>query len=181
LKKLLMISMLLFVAAGSYMMHSVSQKNTKAKEVQVHKPAKKILSAKTVEKKEDSSAEISQKDKKLLAHLVHAEAKGEPYEGKVAVARVVLNRVEHKEFPDTVKEVIYEKNAFSPVQNGSIHKPYDKESYKAVQDAVEDKEEASDNSKEEELLYFYNPDTATSNWITTREVIRTIGNHAFAI
>jgi len=52
----------------------------------------------------------------LLAHLVHAEAKGEPFAGKVAVAKVVLNRGDHKKFPDTVKGVIYEKNAFSPVQ-----------------------------------------------------------------
>lgn len=118
---------------------------------------------------------LSKKEKNLLARLVHAEAKGEPYVGKVAVATVVLNRVEHKEFPDTVKEVIYEKNAFEPVSNGSINEPADKESVKAVQDAIQNK------GNNDELLYFYNPDTATSDWILTRKVVKTIGNHSFAI
>ena len=122
---------------------------------------------------------ISSEDIKLLARLVHAEAKGEPYIGKVAVATVVLNRVEHHQFPDTVKEVIYEKNAFEPVLNGSINEPADQESLKAVHDALTDQE--SVQGKNEDLLYFYNPETATSDWILTRKVIKTIGNHAFAI
>ncbi|WP_413465950.1 cell wall hydrolase [Metabacillus litoralis] len=118
---------------------------------------------------------ISKEEQSLLARLVHAEAKGEPYIGKVAVANVVLNRVEHEQFPDTVKEVIYEKNAFEPVQNDSIKKPADKEAYKAVTDALALKE------SDDESLYFYNPDTATSDWIRTRNVTKIIGNHAFAI
>jgi N-acetylmuramoyl-L-alanine amidase len=123
----------------------------------------------------DHSQTISNEEKKLLARLVHAEAKGEPYVGKVAVAAVVLNRVEHKQFPDTIKEVIFEKNAFEPVQNDSIHEPADNEAFKAVQEALVDQE------NDDGSLYFYNPDTATSDWILTREVIKTIGNHAFAI
>ncbi|MFC0560594.1 cell wall hydrolase [Halalkalibacter alkalisediminis] len=118
---------------------------------------------------------ISDKEKKLLAQLVHAEAKGEPYVGKVAVATVVLNRVEHEEFPDTIAEVIYEENAFEPVQNDSINEPADKDAYKAVTEAL------LDQGNEEEALFFYNPDTTTSDWIFTREVIKIIGNHAFAI
>lgn len=121
------------------------------------------------------SATISKDEKKLLAQLVHAEAKGEPYVGKVAVAEVVLNRVDHDQFPDTIKQVIYQENAFEPVSNNSINEPADKEAYKAVQDAL------TENDENDELLYFYNPDTATSDWIQTREVIKTIGNHAFAI
>lgn len=118
---------------------------------------------------------ISKEELSLLARLVHAEAKGEPYKGKVAVATVVLNRVEHEQFPDTIEEVVYEENAFEPVSNDSIEKPADEESYKAVKDALAVK------GKNEELLYFYNPETATSDWIRSREVVKTIGNHAFAI
>ncbi|AND39654.1 cell wall hydrolase [Cytobacillus oceanisediminis] len=118
---------------------------------------------------------IKEEEKKLLARLVQAEAKGEPFEGKVAVADVVLNRVEHEQFPDTVKDVIYQKNAFEPVQNGSINEPASNEAVQAVETALVDKEQ------NEELLYFYNPETATSQWIFSREVVKKIGNHAFAI
>jgi N-acetylmuramoyl-L-alanine amidase len=118
---------------------------------------------------------IDEEEKKLLARLVHAEAEGEPYDGKVAVANVVLNRVENEQFPDTVKDVIYQKNAFEPVQNGSINEPANQEAVEAVEEAL------TDQGKDEELLYFYNPDTATSDWIFTREVVKTIGNHSFAI
>ncbi|CAI9389051.1 MULTISPECIES: cell wall hydrolase [Bacillaceae] len=133
-----------------------------------------------VDKKEnvkasDESANLTNNEKNLLARLVHAEAKGEPFAGKVAVADVVLNRVENKQFPDSVESVIYEKNAFQPVQNGSIQKKADKESRKAVEEALK-------NGKEnKELLYFYNPDTATSDWIFSRTVVKRIGNHAFSI
>ncbi|WP_026581454.1 cell wall hydrolase [Bacillus sp. J33] len=118
---------------------------------------------------------IKEEEKKLLARLVQAEAKGEPFEGKVAVADVVLNRVEHEQFPDSVKDVIYQKNAFEPVQNGSINEPASNEAIKAVEKALIDKENNG------ELLYFYNPETATSEWIFSREVVKKIGNHSFAI
>lgn len=117
---------------------------------------------------------VNEEEKKLLARLVHAEAEGEPFVGKVAVAEVVLNRVEHEKFPDTIEEVIYQENAFEPVQNGSINEPANTESLKAV-------EEALTEPQEEEALFFFNPDTATSDWIFSREVIKTIGNHSFAI
>ncbi|HZH62562.1 MAG TPA: cell wall hydrolase [Metabacillus sp.] len=135
----------------------------------------KVNSPMTLIEKKDNSLTVSNEEKNLLARLVHAEAKGEPYVGKVAVATVVLNRVEHKQFPDTIEEVIYEKNAFEPVLNGSINEPADKEAIKAVQEAL------ADQGNDDELLYFYNPETATSDWILTREVIKTVGNHAFAI
>ncbi|WP_409300051.1 cell wall hydrolase [Peribacillus sp. SCS-155] len=131
-----------------------------------------------IHKKEADSLEsrfIKSEDKNLLARLVHAEAKGEPFAGKVAVATVVLNRVQHKQFPDTIKEVIYQKNAFEPVMNGSIHEPANKESYEAVEEALQEQ------GKDNELLYFYNPKTATSQWIFSRKVVKKIGNHSFAI
>ncbi|MBD1380404.1 cell wall hydrolase [Metabacillus arenae] len=117
---------------------------------------------------------LSEQDMGLLARIVHAEAKGEPYKGKVAVATVVLNRVKHEQFPDSIEEVIYQENAFEPVANGSIHEPADEASKKAVQEALAYQMEESD------LVYFYNPDIATSDWIFSREVTMTIGNHVFA-
>ncbi|MDT8860771.1 cell wall hydrolase [Alkalihalobacillus sp. MEB130] len=123
----------------------------------------------------DAALIISDEEMDLLAQLVHAEAKGEPYDGKVAVATVVLNRIEHDEFPDTVEEVIYEKNAFEPVQNNSIYEPADQDSYDAVEEALLDRDDEGD------VVFFYNPETATSDWIFTREVVKVIGNHAFAI
>ncbi|WP_164669334.1 cell wall hydrolase [Virgibacillus doumboii] len=121
---------------------------------------------------------VSQEDKELMAKLVHAEAKGEPYAGKVAVATVVLNRVDHKEFPDTIEGVIYEKvkghYAFTPVQNGAINQGYNAEDMRAVNEAVAFRGQGSGS------IYFYNPETAKSDWILSRETTVTIGNHRFA-
>ncbi|TXC92979.1 cell wall hydrolase [Metabacillus litoralis] len=125
--------------------------------------------------KTDQALSISKEEKALLARLVHAEAKGEPYVGKVAVANVVINRVEHEQFPDTVREVIYQKNAFQPVQNESIDEAADDEAENAVTEAL------ALNKSEDKSLYFYNPDTATDEWIRTRDVTKVIGNHVFAI
>lgn len=122
---------------------------------------------------------MSAEEKVLLARLVEAEAKGESYEGKVAVATVVLNRVDSPEFPDSITNVIYEvvgdAYAFSPVQNGEINKPASNESIKAVKDA-QIRTDRLNNA-----VYFYNNEIATDEWIRTREVVKTIGNHVFAI
>lgn len=118
------------------------------------------------------------KDKELMAKLVHAEAKGEPYAGKVAVATVILNRVDHPEFPNTIKDVIYEKSggyyAFTPVQNGEINGGYTTEDMRAVNEAIAFRGQGNGS------IYFYNPKTAVSDWIRTRDVTITIGNHKFA-
>jgi N-acetylmuramoyl-L-alanine amidase len=123
-------------------------------------------------------ASISAADRDLLARLVYAEAKGESYAGKVAVATVVLNRVDHPDFPDTVKGVIYEQisghYAFTPVQNGAINQTADAESKRAVNEAL------AFRGKGQGSIYFYNPRTAKSDWILSREVTITIGNHRFA-
>lgn len=124
------------------------------------------------------AANVSSADQDLLARLVRAEAIGEPYAGKVAVATVVLNRVASSEFPDTIKSVIYQKSngyyAFTPVQNGAINKPADAESKKAVKEALAFRGQGNGS------LFFYNPNTAVSKWIFSREVTVTIGNHRFA-
>lgn len=123
-------------------------------------------------------ATISAADKDLMARLVRAEAVGEPYAGKVAVAVVVLNRVKSNQFPNTVPGVIYEKSngyyAFTPVQNGEINKPADAESKKAVNEAI------ALGGQGNGSLFFYNPKTATSDWVATRQATVTIGNHHFA-
>jgi N-acetylmuramoyl-L-alanine amidase len=117
-------------------------------------------------------------EKELLANLVHAEAQGEPYAGKVAVATVVLNRVDADEFPNTVRGVIYEKvaghYAFSPVLDGTINEGYTEEEMKAVNEAMAFRGQGNGS------LYFYNPQTATSDWVFSRDTILTIGNHRFA-
>jgi N-acetylmuramoyl-L-alanine amidase len=121
---------------------------------------------------------ISAQEKDLFARLVEAEAKGESYEGKVAVATVVLNRVDSSEFPDTVtgviNEVVGDAYAFSPVQNGEINKPASDDSIRAVEEALTRQDRLND------CIYFYNPEIATDTWITTREVVKTVGNHVFA-
>jgi len=124
------------------------------------------------------SAMISESDKDLMAQLVSAEAKGESYAGKVAVATVILNRVDSIKFPNTVKGVIYQQvdghYAFTPVQNGAINKPADAQSKKAVEEALAYRGQGNGS------LYFYNPNTSTSGWIWSREVTVVIGNHRFA-
>jgi N-acetylmuramoyl-L-alanine amidase len=121
----------------------------------------------------------SEEEKELLARIVHAESKGEPYAGKVAVATVILNRVDNDIFPDSIKEVVYETSPggiyqFSPVANGEINKPADKESIKAAEEALAFRGDGNNS------LYFYNPAKTNDQWIRTRTVTKTIGNHVFA-
>ncbi len=125
------------------------------------------------------SSAISAEDKDLLSRLVEAEAKGEPYEGKVAVATVVLNRVASPEFPNSIHDVIYQPLGnggyeFTPVANGAINHPASNDSKRAVDEALANQNRSSD------ALYFYNPRTAKSDWLKTRQVTATIGNHVFA-
>jgi N-acetylmuramoyl-L-alanine amidase len=121
---------------------------------------------------------ISAADKDLMARLVHAEAGGEPYAGKVAVASVVLNRVNSSHFPNSVRGVIYQITkghyAFEPVQNGRINQPADAASKRAVNEAI------ALIGKGNGSLYFYNPKISTSSWIFSRPAIKRIGNHVFA-
>ncbi|GIN61801.1 hypothetical protein J27TS8_17940 [Robertmurraya siralis] len=129
--------------------------------------------------KETPGYKISSKEKDLLARLVEAEAKGESFEGKVAVATVVLNRVDSNQFPNSITNVIYEKvgnaYAFSPVQNGEINKQASEEATQAVEEALKSPDRLNN------ALYFYNPEIATDDWIRSRQIVKKIGNHVFAI
>ncbi|MGI8316328.1 cell wall hydrolase [Halobacillus mangrovi] len=116
---------------------------------------------------------LDESEKDLLARLVEAEAKGESYAGKVAVATVVLNRVESDRFPDTLYNVIYDGIQFSPVLNGTINNPASQESKKAVQEAL------NYQGFDRESLFFYNPGKASSDYLSNQEVTTVIGNHVF--
>ena len=98
------------------------------------------------------------------------------YEGQVAVAAVILNRVDHPSFPNTIAGVIYQPGAFTAVSDGQIDVPISHNStvYKACQDAMNGWDPSGG------AIYYYNPRTATSKWIYSRPVITTIGNHIFA-
>ncbi|MGN1033079.1 MAG: cell wall hydrolase [Intestinibacter sp.] len=110
----------------------------------------------------------------LLSKLVAAEARGESYQGQVAVAAVVLNRVQDSRFPDSIEDVIYQKNAFSVVKNGCINVQPTEESYKAAKDALYGNDPTND------AIYFWNPDISTCSWINTLNPHLRIGNHVFA-
>ncbi len=117
----------------------------------------------------------SNADIKLLARLVYGEARGESYTGQVAVAAVVLNRVKSSSFPNTISGVIYQPYAFTAVNDGQINLTPDQTAYNAARDAMNGWDPSGG------AIYYYNPKTASSSWIYSRETIVTIGNHVFAI
>ena len=127
------------------------------------------------ELRHDARAASYSEDVQLLARAVNGEARGEPYEGQVAVAAVILNRVNHSSFPNTIAEVIYQPGAFTAVSDGQINVPIDPNStvYKACQDALNGWDPSYG------AIYYFNPDTATSKWIWSRPLIVKIGKHRF--
>lgn len=114
-------------------------------------------------------------DIQLLARAINGEARGEPYEGQVAVGAVILNRVKHSSFPNTIAGVIYQSGAFTAVADGQINVPISEGAtvYKAAQDA-KNGWDPTDGA-----IYYFNPDTATNSWIWSRPLIKTIGKHRF--
>ncbi len=115
-------------------------------------------------------------DLELLAHLIHSEARGEPYIGQVAVGAVVLNRVNNPRFPNTVEEVIMAPGQFSVVAKGTFYLPPGETAYDAARDALAGVDPTGG------ALYFYNPRTARNlSWFLTLQKTITIGNHVFAI
>lgn len=117
----------------------------------------------------------STSDVQLLARAINGEARGEPYEGQVAVGAVILNRVKDSKFPNTIAGVIYESGAFTAVADGQINVPIDESStvVKAAQDALNGWDPTGG------AIYYFNPSTATNKWIWSRPVIKTIGKHRF--
>lgn len=109
----------------------------------------------------------------LLSRLVYGEARGESYSGQVAVAAVVLNRVKHSSFPNSVSGVIYQKGAFDAVSDGQINMTPDSTAKKAAQDAINGWDPSYG------AIYYFNPNTATNKWIWSRPMTVTIGKHRF--
>lgn len=109
----------------------------------------------------------------LLARIISAESRGEPYEGQVAVGAVILNRIAHPSFPNTLSGVIYQPGAFSCLYDGQIDEPVAASAEKAARDAINGWDPTGG------ALYYYNPNTATSAWIWSRPVLAVIGAHKF--
>ena len=122
---------------------------------------------------ESNSAAQGNGDVYLLARLISAEARGEPYQGQVAVGAVVLNRVDHPSFPNTMAGVIYQKGAFSCLDDGQFDQPIADSAYQAARDALNGADPSGG------AIYYFNPATATSKWIWSRPHLLTIGKHRF--
>lgn len=120
-----------------------------------------------------SSGGFSANDIQLMANAVYGEARGEPYIGQVAVAAVILNRLESEKFPQSVSGVIFQPGAFTAVTDGQIWLTPNATAKKAVMDAINGWDPSNG------CLYYFNPDTATSKWIWSRPQVKRIGKHIF--
>lgn len=121
------------------------------------------------------AASSNTSDIQLMARAINGEARGEPYEGQVAVGAVILNRVKDSRFPNSISGVIYQSGAFTAVADGQINVSIDKGStvYKAAQDAMNGWDPTGG------CIYYFNPATATNKWIWSRPLVKTIGKHRF--
>ncbi len=120
-----------------------------------------------------SGSTASNNDVYLLARAINGEARGEPYSGQVAVGAVILNRVKHPSFPNTVAGVIYQPGAFTAVDDGQIDAAMTSSCERAARDALNGWDPTGG------AIYYYNPVTATNKWIRSRPIILTIGKHVF--
>ena len=133
----------------------------------------KTLKALGITNGDSSFSGYDSNDYELLARTISAEARGESYLGQVAVGAVILNRIEHPSFPDTLSGVIYQKGAFSCLLDGQFYEPIADSAYSAARDAINGLDPSGG------AIYYYNPATATNKWIRSRPVITTIGKHTF--
>ena len=120
-----------------------------------------------------SSAATNDANVELLARLISAEARGEPYAGQVAVGAVVINRTRHPSFPSTISGVIYQRGAFSCIDDGQFYQPIADSAYRAARQALAGSDPTGG------AIYYYNPAKTTNKWIWSRPVIVTIGSHRF--
>ena len=135
----------------------------------------KALGISTSNSGQSGTSSYSDSDLMLLARLIYGEARGESYVGQVAVGAVVLNRIKSASFPNTMAGVIYQRYAFTAVEDGQINLTPNATAKKAAEDAMNGWDPSYG------ALYYYNPATATSQWIFSRKTLTTIGNHVFAI
>lgn len=118
---------------------------------------------------------FSESDVGLLASIISAESRGEPYEGQVAVGAVIMNRIAHPSFPNTLSGVIYQDGAFSCLYDGGINAPVTDSAYQAAREAINGSDPTGG------AIYYYNPAKTTNKWIWSRQVVATIGAHRFAV
>jgi N-acetylmuramoyl-L-alanine amidase len=119
------------------------------------------------------SSNSGSSDVNLLARIISAEARGEPYIGQVAVGAVVLNRIKHPSFPNSMAGVIYQPGAFTAVTDGQFNKPVSESAYRAARDAINGWDPSGG------AIYYFNPAKASSKWIWSRPLIVVIGTHRF--
>ena len=122
-----------------------------------------------------NNTKYSGEEVNLLAKVISAEARGESYEGQVAVGAVILNRVAHPSFPDSISGVVYQKGAFSCVNDSNWYAPVADSARRAAQDAMNGWDPSGG------AIYYYNPAKTSNQWIRTRTVIRVIGSHYFCV
>lgn len=134
---------------------------------------KKTLKALGIKEGGSSYGGFSSADYELLARIISAEARGEPYSGQVAVGAVILNRIEHPSFPDTLSGVVYQKGAFSCLNDGQFYEAVSDSAYRAAQDAINGVDPSGG------AIYYYNPKKSTNKWIFSRPIITVIGAHRF--
>ena len=120
-----------------------------------------------------TAASTTDANVELLARLISAEARGEPYTGQVAVGAVVMNRTRHPSFPSTISGVIYQRGAFSCIDDGQFYQPIADSAYRAAREALAGSDPTGG------AIYYYNPAKTTNKWIWSRPVIVTIGSHRF--
>jgi len=132
------------------------------------------LAAMGISSSSSSSSSNTSNNVYLLARIISAEARGEPYKGQVAVGAVVLNRVDHPSFPNTIAGVIYQNGAFTALVDGQYDQPIADSAYKAARDALNGWDPTGG------CIYYYNPSTATNAWIRTLPIYTQIGKHVFS-
>lgn len=136
---------------------------------------KDTAKANTAELSSGNTMGLSENDLKIMANAVYGESRGEPFEGQVAVAAVILNRVKSPSFPNTPSGVIFQPGAFTAVADGQIYLEPNEQARKAVQQALNGWDPSGG------CLYYFNPKTATSKWIWSRPQVKTIGEHIFCM
>ena len=133
----------------------------------------KALGINTASSNSSSQLSGSSQDELLLARIINGEARGEPYEGQVAVGSVILNRTRDPRFPSSIAGVVYQPGAFTAIVDGQIHANLEQNSINAARDALNGWDPSGG------AVYYFNPATATSNWIWSRPLIKVIGKHRF--
>lgn len=154
--------------------HDAKKQNFLEQDAKKHVAQEYVVKEEKPEEK-TPKVKVSQADIDLLARVIYAEARGENFEGQVAVGAVVLNRLEGSGFPKTLHGVVYQPGAFTAVIDKQIHLTPDEEAYRAAEAALAGEDPTGG------ALYYFNPRTATDRWIKSRAVIKQIGNHTFSI